>query len=241
MKRFRHFDQGFGELCKPSGHDNGVPFTAVGTFGCRTCLCLYVEFEDKSSVFIAHMNAQNVPDPALAIDPALAKELALVSLKETKHIEKKKEERKTTDIWTSDTERGERLKELVTKQLISFVGDEKRKTAVKGFVVCPDIDKTDETGEKKANGWWLRSAVQDFFPLIKIDTLFGHGFVAAPGMTTEVLTWDFSAEGNPERESEFYGWKRCDESVVMEEILNRKTLGPWTFYYQDDQWNVRKS
>lgn len=214
MQTYRHFEQSEGSLCKLPNTFNGVKHEAVGTFRCRTCLCVYVEFADKS-VFIAHMAALNLPE--FDLSPA-----ELMAETPEQHLAS----------WTSGPASGEKLKEIVLRQLRSQLGEGLREQAVEGFVVCPSIGWDGE----RAHGRWMRDAIQEFFLSTEIKLSEGHGFVAGPGVETEFFEWDVNSS---EMDPESHGWESAGQEIsTMQEIAENQAMGPWAFESRNGQWRV---
>lgn len=217
LPKFRHIKQSRGEILKLPVDMDGEEVHAVGTSGCRTCMCVYMRFEDET-VFIAHMVAQLEPgetdpdnedgggDSAYTGDPFM---------------------------WTTGPTRGNQLKAEVLAQLRSvwagLPADMRPAKPLDSFVVCPAI----LLDGQKANGWWMKEAVQEFFGLEDLKVLGAHGFVAGPGVDTVLFNWTGGENmvTDPERGPDQYNWAACSEV----EELNTRVFG---FLYQEGVWGV---
>lgn len=110
MKQYRHFEQGDGDLLNLPVKVNEVEVNAVGTYRCRTCLCVYVRFENNH-VFIAHMVASTP-----SFDFSDAGNIAR---------------------WVSEPEKGKQLQAAVVEQLRATLSSDDPVAEV--FVICPAI------------------------------------------------------------------------------------------------------
>ncbi|CZT23250.1 uncharacterized protein RCC_08961 [Ramularia collo-cygni] len=109
MQSYRHFEQTQGELCSLPGTIYRISYKAVGTYRCRTCMCIYVKFKDDS-VFIVHIIAQNMTTP---------EQLSTLSGEEKYDV-----------VWTFGQEKGGKLKQSVYEQPVSQLGEGRRDQAV---------------------------------------------------------------------------------------------------------------
>lgn len=147
-------------------------------------------------------------------------------------------------VWSSGPEKGKLLKEAVLAQLHARLPAYVNRPVAEGFLVCPTVLRGEKDG-RRANGWWMRLAVEEFFKGVVV-TLEGHGFIAGPGVETVVLGWkstgqdpDKDATAEKEVLPEECGWVAANGVQTEQEIMHNEA-GPWDFRFHDGQWNVRK-
>lgn len=262
-KRYRHFEQSEGELCTLPATYNDITHNAVGTFRCRTCLCLYARFKDQS-IFVAHMSAQNAlpisPSGLAPSDPSKPSKKTTssaaapqssknenggVALKSSDilspaQIESNREEKLK---WTSLPESGNRLKDFVLKQLQSESWADNRDQVVEAFVVSGSMHNEEAQGEK-FNALWICDAIKEFFAPFVVQTYRAHGFVAGPEVPKELFKWsgqDEQIREETERIPESYGWTSCDQELMPLERFSEMDWGEWAFCSKDGVWNTARA
>lgn len=266
MKQYRHFEQGDGDLLTLPVKVNEVEVNAVGTYRCRTCLCVYARFKNDH-VFIAHMVASTP-----SFDFSAAGNIAR---------------------WVSEPEKGKQLQAAVLEQLratlsshgpvaevfvicpaISWDGDEAngyymREAVVEffegvdvvthyghGFVAGPGVE-TVQLQKVNPDGSIETDPANDGQTANEVET--GNDGSENTNTRTNISnSSDESADGNKhamtqgnrysynpedvvgsksEKPPADYGWESANGVLTQEQIRKHPT-GPWTFRYIDGRWKV---
>ncbi|CZT21773.1 uncharacterized protein RCC_07638 [Ramularia collo-cygni] len=190
--------QKYRDVAQSRGEIHVLPFKigeeeihAVGTYGCRTCMCVYLRFKDDT-VFIAHMVAQNEPEPE---EPYSSSQSS-----PWQHQNQGPDmSRPLFDSyefeWTSNLAMGYNLKRMVMAQLQAKVPPRLlAEVPVEAFAVCPALYLQDRV----SNAWWMREAVQDFFQVEGgIGVHRAHGFVAGSKIDTVFFQWNGQGSSYP--------------------------------------------
>lgn len=225
MQKYHHFEQSQGELRTLPSTTSGEEVHAVGTFNCKTCMCIYARFEN-GKVFIAHMIAytdlkDSSPDPENEEDYPRAKQ------------------KRFRDRWHVGPWKGLKLKEAVLQQLHSKLGEGvSSEEVVEAFAVCPGILWRQD--EQVAVGWFMKEAVREFLGLDELAVRRGHGFVAGPGVKTELFQWEGTDDCNDSRKElrpDHYEWEAVNRVLSNEEVAEGES-GPWQFLHDGGRWHT---
>lgn len=232
-QKYRHVNQPEGEVHALPLKTEDEEVHAVGTSGCRTCMCIYLRLENNS-VFVAHMVAQSGR-------PSHLRTKGYIEAFKN-HIDVRGRYDCYPFEWTSNRERGHKLKRKVLAQLQSTLPPGSRaKNPLDAFIVCPAL----YLDGRYSNGWWMREAVQDFFDLEKgIPVHRAHGFVAGPSMDTVLFQWTGAEmEGGQhmskflnERSPESYQWTACSDTQEQKKLFG--FLHDGIKWHKWGRWNL---
>ncbi|CZT18080.1 uncharacterized protein RCC_03919 [Ramularia collo-cygni] len=201
LREYWHIDQSQGgHYTIPGTVDGERNITALGSTGCRTCVCVFVELSNRTC-FAAHISAiDHAADVRAVEDPT--------------HEQRVKDNRARA---VPDASKAQELMEMILKNLREipslshkvrdgkFVGNVGR-----AIVVCP----MKIWGGERAHGSYIIQALEQFFG-VSMGNRRGHGFIAIPGAdgwSLQVLGWKNGYPGPSEDDTDFYDWRHHEET-----------------------------
>lgn len=227
-KEYWHIDQSQGNVhTLPWMMDTGQVVNALGSTGCRTCVCVFVELS-QTTCFAAHISA---------ID-----HVADITASRRRPVTAEQRTRDNRARIVPDQSKGQKLVEIVVEGLCNnallsnrVAGGRFNGKVERALVVCP----MKIWGGERGTGSFIIEALEQFFG-VRMECEPGHGFIAAPGAnqwSLQIVRWRDGYPGPSGNETDFYDSKKL-EGTVEEEGWTRMNPckepqldGLWAFAY----------
>lgn len=225
MREYWHVDQSWGGVYTlPHTTSSGHVVNAIGSSGCRSCVCVFVELSN-TECFAAHISAIDH-----AADCTAGKR-------------KPTPEQRITDNrsrMVPDDTKAQQLVEIVVKNLRDtfpnrVAGGTFNGKVGRSMVVCP----MKIWGGERAMGSFIIRALEEFFG-VTLPCEPGHGFIAIPGIdqwTLQFVGWKNGYSGPSVNDTDYYDAKEYEEGPEKYEWTRRNAHsepqlgGPWAFAF----------
>jgi hypothetical protein len=231
--KYLHLYQSFGGVYKmPHQTEEGEIFHALGSTGCRTCVCVFVELSDNTC-FAAHISAYNG-------DAGPDSGGVRVDLRRLTYVPDNDMAQSLIDHTVKTLSETPGLSEQVSGG--RFTGKIDR-----GLILCPQ----QFWGGELATGSFIIKGLEQFFG-VKMVQERGHGFIAnsSAGLwNVQIVGWKDGYAGPKEIEAMFYDYKKHDEQpedcgwmCANSAPRGEHVAGGWAFVYRKASpgWSTRE-